>query len=71
MPSASVAAARGASLAIIRPSNTKFKYRKKSETTLEKEARAYLETSRQQGLLDKELAVFRPSLRICLFVSRR
>jgi hypothetical protein len=61
MPSASVAAARGASLAIIRPSNTKFKYRKKSETTLEKEARAYLETSRQQGLLDKEPAMFRPS----------
>ena len=61
MPSAYTAAERGASLAIIRPSNTKFKYRKKSETALEKEAGAYLETSRQHGLLDKELARFRPS----------
>lgn len=61
VPSASAAASRGTSLAIIRPNNTKFKYRKKSESTLEREANAYRETSRQQGLLDKELATFRPS----------
>jgi hypothetical protein len=61
VPSASTAAACGSSLALIRPSNTKFRYRKKSETVLEKEVKAYLETSRQQGLLDKELATFTPS----------
>ena len=61
VPSASTAAACGSSLALIRPSNTKFRYRKKSETVLEKEVKAYLGTSRQQGLLDKELATFTPS----------
>lgn len=59
--SASAAATSGASLAIIRPTDTRFFYKKKSDSAIESETRAYRDASRQPGFLDKELAEFRPS----------
>jgi hypothetical protein len=58
---ASAAASNGASLAIVRPTDTRFIYKKKSVAAIESEARAYRESSRQQGFLDEELAEFKPS----------
>jgi hypothetical protein len=58
---ASAAATNGASLAVIRPTNTRFICKKKSDSAIESEIRAYRDASRQQGFLDKELAEFRPS----------
>jgi hypothetical protein len=51
----------GASLAIIRPSNTRFIARRKPDRVIESEKRAYAEASVQTGFLDKELAKFTPS----------
>jgi len=59
--SASAAATNGASLAVIRPTDTKFIFKKKSNGAIESETRAYRDASRQQGFLDKELAEFKPS----------
>jgi len=59
--SASLAAANGASLAIIRPTDTRFAYKKKTDSAIESETRAYRDASRQAGFLDKELAEFKPS----------
>jgi hypothetical protein len=51
----------GTSLAVIKPSNTRFIVRKKPDQVIEGEMRAYAETAAQPGFLDKELAEFRPS----------
>lgn len=59
--SASAAAEHGASLALIRPIEARFVWKKKPHGAVESEARAYREASRQQGSLDKELAEFKPS----------
>jgi len=59
--SASLAAANGASLAIIRPTDTRFAYKKKTDSAIESETRAYRDASRQAGFLDKDLAEFKPS----------
>lgn len=61
LSSASAATANGASLALIRPNNTRFKWKKKPESVIESEIQAYRDASRQHGFLDKELAEFRPS----------
>jgi len=61
VPSASATAANGASLAIIRPTDTRFVYKKKSDSAIESETRAYRDAGRQTGFLDKELAEFKPS----------
>jgi hypothetical protein len=58
---ACTAVSNGASLAIIRPSNTRFIYKKKSDAAIEAEVGAYREASRQPGFLDQELAEFKPS----------
>ncbi|MDR6332043.1 hypothetical protein GGQ86_000490 [Xanthobacter flavus] len=60
-PSASAAASSGASLALIRPSNPRFRWRRKSEAQLEAERREYREAGRQQSLLDADLAAFEPT----------
>lgn len=59
--SASAAVTSGASLAIIRPTDTRFAYKKKSDSAIESETLAYRDASRQSGFLDKELAEFNPS----------
>ncbi len=61
LPSAKAAAAQGASLALIRPSNTKFVWKVKSPTALDAERSAYKSASSQRDILDTELAAFEPS----------
>lgn len=60
-PSASVAAKEGASLALIRPRNTRFRWRRKPQHVLDAEKAAYEAAGRQKSLLDAELAAFNPS----------
>jgi hypothetical protein len=59
--SAAQATANGTSLAVIRPKNTRFISKRKSLKLIDSERDAYREASRQQGLLDTELASFTPS----------
>lgn len=61
VPSSRHAATTGASLALIRPRNTRFRYRRKSDQQALSEREAYLEASQQRSLLDPELASFEPS----------
>lgn len=61
--SASVAEAAqaGRSLALIRPSNTRFYFKPKSSSQIEVERRAYAEAARQGSFFDKQLAALDPS----------
>lgn len=61
VPSSRHAAESGASLALIRPKNTRFRHRKKPDAIFEKEREAYAAASQQGSLLDQELAKFEPS----------
>jgi hypothetical protein len=67
---ASVAAAKGESLAIIRPADIRFIWKKKSDVLIESEVGAYRDASRQQGFLDTELAEFNPSPYQFAFIFR-
>lgn len=61
LPSAKAAAAQGASLALIRPSNTKFVWKIKPSALFDAERAAYKSASAQRDILDVELAAFEPS----------
>lgn len=49
------------SLALIRPTNTHFYYKAKTENQVEAERRAYKEAARQGSFFDKKLAALEPS----------
>ena len=51
----------GSSLALIRPKNTVFKYRRKTEAQLRKEREAYIRSASQGSFFDKALAALEPS----------
>jgi hypothetical protein len=61
MPSINEAAAQGMSLALIRPQECVFRYRKKSASDLEFERERFALAARQQSLFDKELAALEPT----------
>jgi len=61
LPSVSDAALRGQSLALIRPSDTRFFYRPKSAADIIEEKEAYAKAARQGSLLDKELESLEPT----------
>jgi hypothetical protein len=61
IPSVADAARRGQSLALIRPRNTRFTYKRKSTEALVEEREAYANAARQGSLLDKELESLEPS----------
>ncbi|MGY6644317.1 MAG: hypothetical protein ACXIVD_03775 [Salinarimonas sp.] len=61
MPSINEAAAQGMSLALIRPQECVFRYRKKSAFDLEFERERFALAARQQSLFDKELAALEPT----------
>lgn len=61
--SASVAeaAAAGKSLALIRPRNTQFYFKPKSDQQIEKERQTYEQAASQGEIFDKQLAALKPS----------
>jgi hypothetical protein len=59
--SAISAAERGQSLALIRPTNTVFRYKRKPEALVEKERERFRRAARQTSMLDKELDAMEPS----------
>jgi hypothetical protein len=59
--SAVEAVARGQSLALIRPKNTKFRTRAKSAQEIEVEREAYRRAAAQTSILDKQLSELEPS----------
>lgn len=61
--SASVAdaSAAGKSLALIRPRNTHFYFKEKSDEQIEKERRTYAQAASQGEIFDKQLAALEPS----------
>lgn len=61
VPSSRHAAEAGSSLALIRPRNTCFRYRRKPDAQLVAEREAYDAASQQGSLLDVELKSFEPS----------
>lgn len=60
VPSCEVAAERGQSLALIRPQNTRFWWRPKSETKISAEKAAYERAASQLSIFDAELAAIQP-----------
>ncbi|WP_246274755.1 hypothetical protein [Hyphomicrobium sulfonivorans] len=60
-PSVSHAASTGKSLALIRPKNTEFYYRRKTQKDLEDERRTYAEAARQGSFFDEQLKALEPS----------
>jgi hypothetical protein len=61
VPSGIHAAQEGKSLALIRPENTRFRWKQKSLSQIEIEREAYRRASRQESFLDKELAELEPT----------
>lgn len=61
MPSISAAAQKGHSLALIRPKNARFTYRRKSSRKIEMERAAYADAAKQTEMFDEELAALNPS----------
>ena len=61
LPSVAEAARRSQSLALIRPRDTRFFYKVKSEAELTEEREAYARAARQGSLLDKELDALEPT----------
>ncbi len=59
--SAREAMSRGDSLALVRPQETKFRYREKPPQLIAQERKAYEAAARQGSLFDKELAALEPS----------
>lgn len=60
LPSMDAAAALGRSLTLVRPLNTKFRWREKTAGQIEAERRKYQAASDQLSLLDAELAALDP-----------
>lgn len=60
VPSTEAAAARGMSLALIRPRNTRFFWVRKSAEQLEEERRANKAAAEQFSLFDREIATLQP-----------
>ena len=60
-PSVAAAAAKGKSLALIRPKNTQFFSKAKKPDQIEAERQIYREAARQGSLLDEDLAALEPS----------
>ena len=60
VPSCELAAARGQSLALIRPQNTRFWWRPKSEKAISREKAAYQRAASQLSIFDAELAALEP-----------
>lgn len=52
---------RGQSLALIRPRNTRFNYRRKTDGEIEEERQAYAHAARQLTMFDHELAKLDPT----------
>jgi hypothetical protein len=61
LPSVGAAARRRDSLALIRPTSTRFFHRRKTSAALNEERAAYAEAARQGSLLDKELETLQPT----------
>jgi hypothetical protein len=61
LPSINIAIERGQSLALIRPKNTRFIYRRKSPVDIEEERKAFREAASQTSMFDDELAALNPS----------
>ena len=59
--SISEAVSRGESLALIRPKNARFTYRRRSPSELQAERDAYKKAARQMTLFDRELAALEPT----------
>ncbi len=59
--SAEEATSRGQSLALIRPTQTRFIIKKKTAFNIEREVASFNAAARQTSLLDKELATFNPA----------
>jgi len=59
--SAVEATAKGHSLALIRPTNTRFVFRRKPASILELERDGYRKAAQQQSFLDKELEALTPA----------
>ena len=59
--SVSAAYAEGKSLALIRPRNTRFRFKPKKPEKIEEERRAYEKAASQGEIFDKELAALDPS----------
>lgn len=60
-PSAKAAAAKGKSLALLRPQNTEFYFRKKKPEELAFERSGFAQAASQTSLFDKELAAIEPN----------
>jgi hypothetical protein len=60
-PSINDAIAAGSSLAVIRPTNTRFTYKRKSPTEIAKEKAAYEKAARQKSFLDEDLKALQPT----------
>jgi len=61
LPSARAASDHGKSLALIRPRETRFIYKRKTTQQLEKERQSYRDAAAQTKLFDSELAALEPS----------
>jgi len=61
LPSAKDAETNGLSLALIRPRNTRFYFKKKKTDELEEERRTYAEAARQGSFFDEQLKALEPS----------
>jgi len=60
-PSIEAAASAGCSLAVIRPTNTKFSHRRKSSADLAEEKAAFERAARQKSFLDDDLRALQPT----------
>lgn len=60
VPSTEAAAAKGETLALIRPRNVRFGYEKKRPQQIEKERKAYASVARQGSFFDKPLKELEP-----------
>lgn len=61
LPSINAAIERGQSLALIRPKNTRFIYKRKSMAAIQEEREAFQIAAKQKSFLDKDLAALDPS----------
>jgi hypothetical protein len=60
-PSVRAAEAKGQSLALIRPKNSEFTFKKKKPNEVEEERRTYAEAARQDSFFDERLKALEPS----------
>lgn len=61
LPSINEAIARGQSLALIRPRNTRFRWKRKSTAEIQAEKTGFEKAAAQTSLFDKELAALEPT----------